>query len=191
MCLDPITLATISTVASIGGTVSSVMGASKKAKGDRAALQYEAAVHKRNQELAEWKAADAIDRSKKAASEHRIRGAQFKSGQEAQIAANGFTVGAGDEVFILADTAANTDLDARTIINNGEREAFSFKVQGAGFGSQSEQASRQAGNVRSGAFGALISGASGVASKWMKYNRDSAPAGPVDPSPNFQIPSFT
>lgn len=90
------------------------------------------------------KQADArIESGKVEEQRHRYKIADFKGKQQAAFGASGVDVSSGSPVDILSDTAAVGELDALTIRNNAEADAFSLRVAGQGEALKGKLAKRQ------------------------------------------------
>jgi hypothetical protein len=95
----------------------------------------------------------------------------LKSSQRAGFAARGVALDEGSPLAILQDTDMMGEMDALTIRDNAEKEAWGARMQGANYSSDSAMLSARAGAESStgAAFGSLLTGAGAVASSW--YNR--------------------
>lgn len=129
----------------------------------RAQGAYESTVAKSNQSLAEIQAEDAIRRGDKAAAEHGKAVRSLMGKQKAALAAQGIDVSSGSSADILNDTNYLGTLDALTIKNNAAREAFGYKSQAIGYGSQANFADLSTRNLSrstllTGGMSALSSG---------------------------------
>lgn len=166
--------ATTLTYLSIAGTVAStavgMMGAQQQAAAQKQQANYQAAIARNNQTVAQWKADDAIKRGKAAQDEHRQNVVAFKGKQRAAMAASGFDINEDDALDILADTAEIGELDALTIKSNAAREAWGHQVEGSNAGAQAGLYDSKANNINSAfAMGTeLFSGIGSVADKWAK-----------------------
>lgn len=177
MC-EPITLSTVATIASVGGTILGAYGQHQTGKAQermanvRAQMQHEQAV-------------DAISRGQQAEADHRRKVQAFKGKQRATLASNLVELDSGSASDIQADTAMLSELDALTIRNNAEREAYGYESAAAASRFEGKQSAR-AGTMS--AAGTLLGGLGGqfANSKWYdrksvgkKYNlNDNGYAGP-------------
>jgi len=91
---------------------------------------FEADAARLNERLAELQGKQAIARGKKDAANLKRGVKQLIGEQRAAFAAQGIEVGSGSALEIQEETAALGELDAITIRNNAQREAFGFRVQG-------------------------------------------------------------
>jgi hypothetical protein len=175
MCVEPATLAMISAAASVIGTGVSAVGQVQAGKAAQAAGDYNAAVARNNQIVAEQQAADAQRRGEVAETEQRRKVRMLTGTQRAALAASGVQLDQGTALDILGDTAAMGELDALTIRNNAEREAYGYRVQGVNFGAEAGlQTMRGQSAMTSGLIGAggtVLSGAGNVTDRWLTYNK--------------------
>ena len=166
MC-DPVSMA----VASFAGTALSAFGQVQAGQQAAAAAEYNAAVARNNQIIADRQAEDALKRGQVAEEEQRRRTRAMAGTQRAALAASGIQLDQGSPVDILSDTAQFGELDALTIRNNAEREAYGYRVQGMNFGAEAGLQQSRAGSAMSsaliGAGGTLLSGA---ASSYDRYD---------------------
>ncbi|EHE7422016.1 hypothetical protein JZQ29_002694 [Salmonella enterica subsp. enterica serovar Corvallis] len=92
--------------------------------------KYESAVANQNADNAEAQAQDSINRGNAQADEVRRRNRQAAGTQAATMGATGADLSTGNALDIFSDTAQFGELDALTTINNAQREAYGFQVQG-------------------------------------------------------------
>ena len=177
MSVDPATLTAISIAASVAGAGVSIIGQGQQAAAQRASLEYQAAVARNNQILAERQAADAEERGKVAERNQRIKSQQLIGRQRAVLASNGVLVDDGSALDITSDTAALGEQDALTIRSNAEREALGFRTQGMNFGAQAGLNSMQAANTSAtmGQIGTALSTVGAVADRWYRYQNPTTP----------------
>lgn len=92
--------------------------------------KYSSAVAEQNAEVATAQAQDSINRGNAQADEVRRRNRQAAGTQAATMGATGADLSTGNALDIFGDTAQFGELDALTTINNAQREAYGFQVQG-------------------------------------------------------------
>lgn len=157
----------------VAGLVSGALGASRQSEATQQAYNYQAAVNKNNAQVAEWQAQDALQRGTKAEQAQRLKVAQLKSSQRAGFAARGVALDEGSPLAILQDTDMMGEMDALTIRDNAEKEAWGARMQGANYSSDSAMLSARAGAESStgAAFGSLLTGAGAVAGSWYDRRR--------------------
>ena len=134
MCSPAIAMVAV-TVAS---TAASMYSQNQQAK-------YTSAVAEKNADVAEVQAQDSINRGNAEADQRRREMRQRQGTQAATMAATGAELGSGSSLDIFGDTAQFGALDALTTVNNAQREAYGFRVQGANYQSQADSA-RSAGS---------------------------------------------
>ena len=133
------------------------------AYGQMQQADYHSQVAKNNAIIADQQATDALKRGEEDERQHRLRVEALKGEQRSALAANGVILDDGSALDILADTAEQGELDALTIRNNAEREAYGHRVQAGNFRSEAS-AAKSSGYMSAGS--TLLSGASSVSSKW-------------------------
>ncbi|HBI2866525.1 TPA: hypothetical protein KZS46_002216 [Escherichia coli] len=119
MCNPAIALVAV-TVAS---TAASMHSQSKQAK-------YQSAIADRNAEIAEAQAQDSINRGNIEADQRRREMRQRSGTAAATMGATGAELSSGTALDVFADNAQFGTLDALTTVNNAQREAYGYQVQG-------------------------------------------------------------
>jgi len=166
MC-DPISM----TIATVASTALGAYGQIQAGQQAQAAANYNAAVARNNEIIAGRQAEDALKRGQVAEDEQRRRTRAMAGTQRAALAASGVQLDQGSPVDILSDTAQFGELDALTIRNNAEREAYGYRVQGMNFGAEAGlQQSRASSAMTSAAIGAGSTLLSGAASAYDRYS---------------------
>lgn len=150
------------------GTVASAYGAYSKGKAEQTAYQLQALVARNNAEMADWQATDAMKRGVTAVNTHQMKVAQLRGTQRASMAARGIDLGQGSALDILTDTEFMGAIDANTIKDNAEKEAWGYRMQAANYTSNSQLLNLKASNTNPGmdAASTFLTGASGVAKNW-------------------------
>jgi len=105
--------------------------------------KYSAAVAERNADVSEAQAQDSINRGNAQAEEVRRRNRQAAGTQAAIMGATGSDLSTGGALDVFGDTSQFGTLDALTAINNAQREAYGYQVQGANYQSQGSAARKQ------------------------------------------------
>ena len=124
-------------------------------------------VGRNNQIMAEYAAQDAQKRAGEDSIRVQQKAAQLKGSQRATMAAKGLDLGVGTQAEILDQTDFFGAVDAATTRNNGNRDAWASRYQGANARAQGDASARQA-NI--GAFSTLLSTSGSVAGKWYDYS---------------------
>ena len=127
--------------------------------------KYQSQVARNNAIVQNRMAEDAIERGQREEARHRMKVGLIKGQQRAQIGASGREF-SGSAIDILNDTTVMGELDAFTIRDNAEREAYGFRV-GATNSLAQGKLDRMRGNY--GAGGTLLTGASKVAGQYKTY----------------------
>ncbi|HGY4928481.1 TPA: hypothetical protein ACNVCI_001215 [Citrobacter braakii] len=102
--------------------------------------KYQSAVADQNADIAQQQAQDSINRGNAQAEEIRRRNRQAAGTQAAAMGATGADLSTGNALDIFGDTAQFGELDALTTINNAQREAYGFQVQGMNAQAESRSA---------------------------------------------------
>lgn len=166
-------LAIAGIAASIGGSLIGMAGQQQGTDASRSQAHYNAAVARNSRLIAQQNAryAEQAGAVKEQAAGRRTAG--VIGAQRAVAAAHGLDVNSGSPALLQEDAAALGHLDALTIRNNADREAYGYRSQATNFGAQEglyQMEEDSLGGWASTA-GSLIGGASGVADKWLTYDR--------------------
>jgi hypothetical protein len=124
-------------------------------------------VGRNNQIMAEYAAQDAQKRAGEDSIRVQQKAAQLKGSQRATMAAKGLDLGVGTQAEILDQTDFFGAVDAATTRNNGNRDAWSARQQGANARAQGDASARQGGMS---AFSTVLGTAGSVAGKWYDYS---------------------
>ena len=124
-------------------------------------------VGRNNQIMAEYAAQDAQKRAGEDSIRVQQKAAQLKGSQRATMAAKGLDLGVGTQAEILDQTDFFGAVDAATTRNNGTRDAWSSRQQGANARAQGDASARQGGMS---AFSTVLGTAGSVAGKWYDYS---------------------
>ena len=172
-------------VATAAGTAMSVKGQMDAQATAGAQQNYLAQQARQRQQIAEQQARDAEQRGEVSVQRQRDLTAQRIGTQTAALAAQGTDM-EGSPIDILGDTKRAGEQDALTIKANAAREAYGYKVQGAGFGAD---ASMREGFEPSylGAGTSLLMGASSLSDKWKMFRQNN----PGGSTPDFSAGSGT
>jgi len=169
-CFDPGTAAIASLALSAAGTAMGVAGQSRQAQQQAAQAGYQAQVARNNQMIAERNATLAEQQGAADAERQQLKTAQLEGSQRAALASQGGDVNSGSPLDILGDTARAGATDVATIRSNAARNAYGFRLQGAGAAGQASLASANAANTLAnlplGIGSSLLGGASSLAGKW-------------------------
>lgn len=142
-------------------------------KAQQGQLNYQAAVDRNNKIISDRYAQDAIDRGKVEEEEQRRKTQQIKGNQRVGFAANGIDLGSDVVTETLQDTAMYGELDALTVRNNAQREAYGYKVQGMNFEASAINNTVSGKNAKTAgktaAFGTILSGGSSVLGTYNDY----------------------
>lgn len=155
--MSPAALAIGSIVATVAGTGAQVYGQMQSADAQRQAATYNA----RNAELeVEMRQQDAHENILRQRSENRRHLAEIKS----QLAGTGAEVSSGSNADVLGVATTRLEIGIADMARQATNETRSLH-------SQANMSRWQAQNVRSGALGAVIGGASSLATQAFGYHR--------------------
>lgn len=96
----------------------------------RQQAKYQSAVADQNADIAESQAQDAINRGNIEADQRRREMRQRSGTAAATMGATGAELSSGTALDIFGDNAQFGTLDALTTVNNAQREAYGYQVQG-------------------------------------------------------------
>ena len=141
------------------------------------AANYSAQVAANNAVVAEQNAQHAEAAGRAQAEAVSLKGAQTSAKIRAGFAASGVDPNTGSAVDVEQSQGIKNQLDTETVLSNSELQAYGYRTAGAGYTAQSEldtatatQAPIAASFTATGDYlkggGGLLSGISGVASKW-------------------------
>lgn len=167
------TAAYVSMATAVAGTAVGVYGSIQQGNAAKASAEYQAAVDRNNQQVAEWQTKDALDRGKEAERQQRLKVQSALGSQRAAMAANGVDLSSGSPLDILGDTTMYGEMDALTIRSNAEREAYGYRVQSQNFASNAQLSQMRGSSAQTagmiGAGSTLLTGAGQVANTWAKF----------------------
>ena len=155
------------------GTFAQMAGAQQQAQANAAAANYQAQVARNNQIVAEQNAEYALQVGQTQEQAKRQQTAQLEGRIRSAAGASGVDPNFGSPVRLQESAAQVGELDALTIRNNAQRQAYGFRVQGmdyaaeAGLDTMRAQNALTAGNLQS--FASIVGGAGAFADKWYKY----------------------
>lgn len=142
------------------------------ARAQQATLGYEAAVARNNQTIANYQADLAVQNGAVQEQNQQLKTASMAGDQRAALAANGVDLGTGSATEVLATTEFMGKRDALTIRDNAARQAWAYKNQALGYGSEAaaDEATKGGINPDMAGLTSLLSGAGQVATQWKARN---------------------
>jgi hypothetical protein len=159
-------------------TAMSAYSSIQQGKANEAAYEYQSKVADDNAKLAETYAQGAIATGQAEEQAQRRKTAALMGQQRATTGASGVLVDSGSSLDVTADTAMLGELDAQTVKNNAEWNAYKYRTQGLSYQNSSEMYQSSAANASNagtmGAATSLLSGAASVSNTWLKYGGDTA-----------------
>ena len=155
------------------GVGMSVMGAYNKANAQKATLDYEAAVARNNQTIANYQADITQRNGERMEQAQQLKTANLMGDQRAAMAANGVDLGTGSASEVLATTKFMGENDALTIRDNTARQAWALREQGKGYGAEAGADSAISGSIDPfmTASTSLLTEGSRVAASWYNYKK--------------------
>lgn len=167
------TLAAASIGATVLGTGLSMMGARASSDAQAQAANYQAAVARNNQIIAQQYADRTTQAGMVKAEMQDYRTRAMLGTAKAAQAASGVDVNSGSPAAVRRSIASIGELDKETIMYNAANEAYGYKVRAAGFGADAQLDRMKAdAAITAGDYSvasSLLSGASSVSSKWLGY----------------------
>lgn len=128
---------------------------------------------RRNAEIADIRAQNAIDRGNQAASQQRVKTRQLAGTQRAALASSGVDLTQGSPLRILTDTLYMGARDEAQILDNAQLEAQAARFESLGLSAQADMAAYQARSTSPSLAAAtsLLSSAGQVADRWYRYSK--------------------
>lgn len=169
------------TIASIAATALStgigVMGSIQQSRMQQQQAEYQADVARQNQQLAEQQASAERKQGYENMIAKRQETAKLIGRQRAAAGASGAVVDVGSNLDLQADTAAQGEIDAINLYNQGLDRAYNSEIQAWNYGSQAEaydsQASAAGSNAWMSAAGTALGGIASIGSTWANYSSRS------------------
>lgn len=173
MCVDPATAATASLIIGGLGTAASAYGTIQQGKAQQAQFNYQAAVDRNNAIYADRAAEDAIKKGQEDERRQRLITRNKIADQRVALAENNIDLGSDSAFDLQSDEAMTGELEALTIRNNAEREAYGYRVQGDNYRSSAANNNIAGKNARSsanmGAVTTILGGASTVGANYIDF----------------------
>ena len=178
MCDFGISAIVASVVATAVSTTMGVVSSVQSGKAQKAQYEYQAAVDRKNAEIAQSNADMKRQEGIEEARTQRVKTLQAVGSQQAAMAANGFDATSGTNLDIIEDTSAQGELDALTKQYNKETEALSYEASANNYSNQANLDSMAGQNAyKTGMLNAVGTGfkglgqmASSVSSQWYSGN---------------------
>ncbi len=174
MC-EPITLTSGLAIAGVAmaaaGTAATVYSAYEAQKSQNQANDFNAAMLQRGAQAKEMQAQTALEQGKVAEDAQRKKVQSVIGSQRAQAAASGLLVDSGTAQQVTEDTAGFGELDAMTIRNNAQREAWGIRNDKEDLISQSNLVTSKNASPLTAAFPSLLNGASSLSKSIYGYNQ--------------------
>lgn len=167
------TLAAVSIGTTLLGTGVSMMGARNASDAQAQAANYQAAVARNNQIIAQQYADRTTMTGMTKAEMQDYRTRAMLGTAKATQAASGVDVNSGSPLDVRRSIAEVGELDKETIMFNAANEAYGYKVKAAGFGADADLGKMKAdAAITAGDYAvatSLLSGVNSVSDKWIGY----------------------
>lgn len=157
----------------LAGAVGGVLSSYNASRAKKAGYQYQAGVLRNNAAIDDMRAKDSMERGDTAIASTTMKYGNLKGSQRARLAANGVDVNEGGALNLLDDTEYFKNLDAATLRDNANLEAWGFKTS-----AQFKRAdaanldnAADAENPLFSAFGTALTSGGTVASNWYRYKK--------------------
>jgi len=147
------------TILGVAGLAFQAFGAIQQSQAASQQAEYEQAVQRNNNIMAERAKEDALRRGKREETLKRLQTAQDVSTSRSKLAGGGFDVNTGSALTKQSDVRAMGNVDALTIRSNAQREAYGIQTQNAA--ERANSGGRVLG-YKNKAKSSLISGATSV-----------------------------
>ncbi|WP_426116307.1 hypothetical protein [Massilia sp. PWRC2] len=143
-------------------------GAYQQAQGQRSSLEYQASVSRSNAVLAGRQASDTVTHGQTVEGNQRLKTAQLKGTQRAQMAANGVDLGEGNANDVLATTTMMGERDALQIHDTAMMQAWGYRTQQQGLLDDARRQDSAADSISPwmAAGTSLLTGATKVGQQW-------------------------
>jgi hypothetical protein len=165
--------------AGLAGSFLQASGAKEAGAAQAAAALYQAQVAQNNAQIAQQNATYSEEAGLEQSAIAGLKGAAVSGSIKAAQAANNIDVGSqkggptSSANLVSASSRLSESLNAQTILSNAELSAYGYRAQAANFAAQAPLDILQAQSARKGADlaaeGDILSGVSGVASKWNQF----------------------
>lgn len=155
------------------GAISSASAKYDEAKQQSALLNYQAAVQRNNAAIAEEQAKAALIAGQRDEFNQRLKQAAAMSRLRASYADRGMALDEGTPLNALASEEYIGEVDALTIRDNANRQAWAHRISAASSKDEADMLTARAKSTSpsSASFGTLLTGATSVASSWLNLSK--------------------
>ena len=156
----------------IGQAIGGAFSAYTQSKTSSYVLKQQRKILEANKAVAQMGAESAMRAGESQIAQITYQAGQTKAKQRANYAASGVALGDGSARDVLTTTDVLKKLDTRTARMNALANAWGYRRQALGYGSQARVASTlsdyYSGSALGSAFGSLIEGGTSVAERWYR-----------------------
>jgi hypothetical protein len=172
---DPATLAVVGIGSSALGGAVSAFGNWFGGESQGAMYDYQAAIARMNQQVAQQNAAYARSAGEIEAMQYGMKARYQIGAAKATQAASGLDVGSGSAVAVREGMYKVAQEDMGIIRSNAAKKAYGYEVEAVSKGAEAELDKYAAGYSRTAgkiaAIGSLLGGAGSVSSKWLSASQ--------------------
>ena len=178
---SPGVLAGVGAGAQAGGSLLSYFGAKQEGAAQAGMYQYQAGIAQLNQKIALQNRDYSLATGEQQAAEEGMKQRAIAGKTKAAQGASGIDVGSGSSVDVQTSEAKIAGIDLATIRDNAARKAYGYSVEATQDDAQAGLDKLAAADVTQASktkmLGSLISGAGGVADKWLQYQTNFGKSG--------------
>lgn len=171
--MEPVTMMSIALGASALSTGMGVFSAIQQGNAQSKQAKYQAEVARQNQQLAEEQASAERKQGYDNMIAKRQETAKLIGRQRAAMGASGVTVGEGSTLDLMADTAAQGEMDAIDAYNKGLDAAYNTELQAHNFGAQASAYDSQASSSKHAGYlnaaSSALGGIADIGSTWANF----------------------
>lgn len=146
MC-EPVTAAIVIASIAVAGAGVAAYGSYQQASAQKKTAKFQAAMARNNQTIASRQAEDRRKQGEQEERNYKTKLELIKGKQRSGFAGSGVVVDSDTPFEMLGETAYLGEIDAATIRNNADREAYGFEVQAMNYGAQAGLHTAEAKNI--------------------------------------------
>ncbi len=152
------------------GSALQAFGAYKSEAAKGKSYRYSADVARKNAELERWREGETKRKGEQELFALGIKKGKLAATQRASLAARGLDIGEGSPLDLLTSTEYTYGVDKATAKTNTENEAWAHRLRASDYDTEAEfyEEAADESSPLAAAGGALLSGATKVASSWYK-----------------------
>lgn len=169
--VDPVTLAVVSTVATVASGVTGFIGGMQQASAQKQQAEYQAAVARNNQIIASQNAERTAQAGRVQAQTRDFRTRAVEGQIEAAQGASGIGLESESSKSVRESGLQLGRFDAMTTLSNAMQQSRAEVTQASNFGAQAQLAQMRASSINPFMSGlpSLLSSASSFSDKWSRF----------------------